>query len=159
VSALTVPPDRLRDLEQRLMLYYTGVQRTAHDIIEEQLQRTSQGQIDNELAGLSSLVDRGLEVLYGSGPLSAFGELLHDGWQLKRRCSAQTTNSNLDQLYSQARAAGAVGGKLLGAGGGGFFLFYVEPDKQASIRSALAKLREVRFQFETSGSTIIVYRP
>ena len=101
------------------MLFYTGVQRTAHDIIEEQLQRTAQGQIDKELNGLSTLVTRGLEVLYGSGPLDAFGELLHEGWMLKRRCSGQTTNSSLDELYTQARSAGATGGKLSAPAAGG----------------------------------------
>jgi len=159
VAPLVLNQERLRALEQRLMLFYTGIRRTAHEIVEEQLNRTQASEIDEELAGLKALVNQGINLLASSNNLVEFGALLHEGWMLKRQCSSKISNPFIDQLYERARADGAVGGKLLGAGGGGFLLLFVEPENQTRVRQALSELREVKFGFENSGSTIIFYRP
>lgn len=151
--------DRLRFLEERLMLLYTGIQRHAHEVLDEQIQKTQAGENINELKGLKELVDRGIQVLTEGNNLAEFGELLHEGWMLKRRLSSKITNSWIDEAYEEARRAGAVGGKLLGAGGGGFLLLYVEPYNRDRVLSALPKLRETEFSFDNSGCQIIFYRP
>jgi len=159
VNPIVLNQQRLRALEQRLMLFYTGVQRTAHEILEEQFNRTQAGEINQELAGLGVLVKQGINILANSANIAEFGALLHQGWILKRRCSGQIRNPWIDELYERARAAGATGGKLLGAGGGGFLLLFVEPANQARVRQALFDLREVRFGFDNTGSTVIFYNP
>ena len=159
VTRVVLNQERLQALEQRLMLFYTGVRRTAHGILEEQLSHTREGEIDRELDGLKTLAEQGVELLAGSGNLVEFGTLLHEGWMLKRRCSSQVSNPSIDELYERARAHGAIGGKLLGAGGGGFILLFVEPENQARVRQAMSGLREVDFGFDNSGATIIFYCP
>jgi D-glycero-alpha-D-manno-heptose-7-phosphate kinase len=104
-------------------------------------------------------VGRAMGVLASDQELGAFGELLHQAWLLKRQFSDAVSNSLVDQAYDSARAAGAVGGKLLGAGGGGFLLIYCEPDRQVEVRAALAAMREVSFRFENHGSRLIFYKP
>ena len=158
VVPLAISREHLHALEQRLMLFYTGMQRTSHEILEEQLNHTKTGKIDPELTRLRELVKQGIDVL-GSGKLTEFGKLLHEGWMLKRQCSTRISNPQIDELYSRAQAAGAVGGKLLGAGGGGFLLLFVEPQNQSQVRQALSELREVKFGFDNSGSTTIFYKP
>lgn len=159
VNPVVLNQERFRMLEQRLMLFYTGVQRTAHEILEEQLNRTLAGEINQELAGLGALVNQGLHILTCSIDLVEFGALLHEGWMLKHRCSSQISNPWIDQLYERARAAGAIGGKLLGAGGGGFLLLFVEQENQPQVRKVLSGLREAKFSFDNTGSTIIFYHP
>lgn len=159
VTPVILSQDWLQALEQRLMLFYTGVRRTAHEILEEQLNRTQAGEINQELAGLGALVSQGLDVLTNSSHVADFGAVLHEGWMLKRRCSSQISNPWIDELYERARAAGAVGGKLLGAGGGGFLLLFVEPENQPQVRQALSELREVKFGFDNTGSMVIFYNP
>jgi D-glycero-alpha-D-manno-heptose-7-phosphate kinase len=139
------------------MLFYTRLQRNAHDVLAEQIERTSTGQIVTELGTLTQMVGDAIGVLCSARPLSEFGELLHSGWSLKRNFSSITSNDLIDKQYERARQHGAVGGKLLGAGGGGFLLFYVEPEHQAAVRRALAELPEVSFRFDRSGSRILFY--
>ncbi len=152
-------PARRQALQDRLMLLYTGIQRSAHEVLAEQLQRTEAGQNQAELARLRELVASGLEVLASGRDLAEFGALLHEAWQLKRQLSAQITTAGIDDAYARARQAGAIGGKLLGAGGGGFLLLYVEPPDRARVRRALPALREADFAFEDTGSRVIFYRP
>lgn len=159
VTPVVLNQDRFQELQQRLMLFYTGIQRTAHEILEEQIERTRSGQINAELKSIGTLVEQGMHLFSNSTELAELGTLLHEGWMLKRRCSAQISNSFIDELYGRARATGAIGGKLLGAGGGGFLLLYVEPDRQSHVRQALPELRQVNFSFDNSGSTIVFYRP
>ena len=97
--------------------------------------------------------------IFDDNGLTSFGELLHDAWMLKRRLSRQVSTDSIDDQYARARQAGAIGGKLLGAGGGGFLLLYVEPERRDCVKRALPDLREVPFQFESRGSSIILYRP
>ncbi len=150
---------RLEALQGRLLMFYTGLQRTAHEVLSEQLARTEQGKLTSELQTLRALVDQGLQLLLSDRDLDQFGELLHQGWLLKRQFSASTSNQLVDESYAAARKAGAIGGKLLGAGAGGFLLLYVPTAAQHAVRTALASLREVPFQFENTGSQVIFYRP
>jgi D-glycero-alpha-D-manno-heptose-7-phosphate kinase len=150
--------ERLHALEERLMLLYTGIQRDAHEILDEQIRRTESGENSRELEGLKALANQGVKVLTGGHDLDEFGALLHEGWCLKRRLSSKVATSFIDEIYERARKAGAVGGKLLGAGGGGFLLLYVEPSNRDRMRKALPELREAEFSFENSGSQVIFCR-
>lgn len=158
-TPVLVAPDRLKALNDRLLLFYTGIQRHAHDILEEQIGRTVSGENTDQLHRLKKLVGQGVEVLTGNGKLSQFGELLHDAWMLKRGLSSKISSVGIDDAYARARKAGAIGGKLLGAGGGGFLLLYAEPEDHQHIQKALPDFRSVRFCFENLGSQTIFYRP
>ena len=155
VTPIILCDEQRTTLRQWLMLFDTGLRRRAHVVLSEQLTRTAACVLDAELAALAGLVEEGVHLMTQAGNLSAFGALLHEGWLLKRRLSHQVSNAYVDVLYRQARQAGATGGKLLGAGGGGFLLLFVEPAVQAAVRHALADLREVKFQFEDTGSQIV----
>jgi D-glycero-alpha-D-manno-heptose-7-phosphate kinase len=109
----------------------------------------------DRLLTLLRQVECAYDVLTGSEPLSAFGELLDQAWQEKRQLGPGVTNDAIDRIYERARAAGALGGKLLGAGGGGFLLLFVPPERQPALRTALADLGEVPFRFSATGSHII----
>jgi D-glycero-alpha-D-manno-heptose-7-phosphate kinase len=157
VSPVPLSAERMDQLQRHLMLMYTGIQRNAHEVLEEQIAKTKQGSLKTDLDKLSALVNDGLAVLTGNGPVSEFGELLHSAWVTKRTLSSRTSNAAIDQHYESARKAGAVGGKLLGAGGGGFLLLVAEPSMQEQIERALPDLRRVPFTFERSGSTLLFY--
>lgn len=159
VEPLPLSRGRLTELDQHLMMMYTGLQRTAHEILTDQVQRTRDGELDDRLAVMKDQVIKGIDILAGPVPIRRFGELLHDAWELKRSLSSQISNPRLDELYTRARAVGAIGGKLLGAGAGGFLLLFVEPDRQQVVREALPELREVQFHFEPQGTRIIYYSP
>lgn len=158
VNPVVLNQERLQALEDRLMLFYTGIQRHAHEVLDEQVERTRSGENAKELESLKSLVSQGIKVLTGGNALSEFGALLHESWMLKRRLSRKVSASGIDEIYERARRAGAVGGKLLGAGGGGFLLLYVEPSYRERVRHTLSELREAEFSFENLGSQIIFYR-
>ena len=149
---------RLTALKDRLMLFYTGLQRYAHDVLKEQLERTVEGGLDKHLKNLSALVDQGIGILTNGRDLSAFGALLHQAWESKKQLSSTITNPIVDEGYKKARQAGAIGGKLLGAGSGGFLLLYVEPYNQQAVRNALPDMREVDFKLENNGTRLIYYQ-
>jgi D-glycero-alpha-D-manno-heptose-7-phosphate kinase len=107
---------------------------------------------------MKELVDESIDVLASGMNILAFGDLLHEAWQAKRSLSSLVSNDEVDELYEKARAAGAIGGKLTGAGGGGFLLLFAPPDRHAAILDALARIH-VPFEFETGGSQIIFYEP
>lgn len=147
------------ELQSNLLLFYTGIQRHAHDVVEEQLARTDAGHNATGLEIMKSLVNLGIQRISSGDNIAEFGALLHEAWMIKRGLSSKITTSWIDEVYERARKAGATGGKLLGAGGGGFLLLYVEPDQQERVRSALPELRETTFNFENAGSRVIFYRP
>jgi D-glycero-alpha-D-manno-heptose-7-phosphate kinase len=153
VRPVTVGRDRLRELNSHLMLFYTGIKRTASQVAD-----TYVNGIDRraeQLRFMRGLVDEALALLDSSHDLAAFGGLLHEAWQAKRSLSSSVSNQDVDDLYATARAAGALGGKLTGAGGGGFLLLFVPPDRQPAVRTALGALLHVPFAFEFSGSQIL----
>lgn len=156
VHPVIVKPERMTSLHEHLMLFYTGYHRVASEIAGEQIKNTPNRKV--ELQAMQEMVKAGVNVLRGQGPITDFGQLLHEGWQLKRKMSHKISTSEIDQIYATARDAGAVGGKLLGAGGGGFMLLFVPPEKQKSVREKLKQLIHVRFAFEYGGSNIIFYR-
>jgi len=157
VQPVTVPRERIHQLNQHLMLFYTGIKRTASDIAQ-----TFVSDIDGrkrQLRIMRDLVDEGVGILNSTKDIVLFGELLHESWQLKRTLSSQVSNDAVEAVYARAQAAGAVGGKLLGAGGGGFLLLFVPPEDQAHVRQTLAELIHVPFEFDFSGSQIIFFDP
>jgi D-glycero-alpha-D-manno-heptose-7-phosphate kinase len=135
------------------MLFYTGIKRTASSIAG-----TFVNDLDDrrrQLRVMKDLVDESISIVSCDRDIVEFGELLHETWLIKRSLSASISNPDVDALYDAARAAGAIGGKLVGAGGGGFFLLFVPPSKQEKVRGALSPLIEVPFKFDYSGSQII----
>jgi D-glycero-alpha-D-manno-heptose-7-phosphate kinase len=155
VRPLNITPARSQALAENLMLFYTGIRRTASDVAASYVQvlHNRRGQLEY----LAQLVDEGLAILSGDGRLDDFGKLLHAAWLAKSSLSKRVTNSAIDEIYSQALAAGAVGGKLLGAGGGGFLLLYVPPDVQPRVKQHLDGLVHVPFAFTPRGSEIIFH--
>jgi len=157
VRPLTIPRSRLDELNDHLMLVFTGINRTASDIAGSYVAAIDDRR--RELRTLMNLVDEATELLTSKADIHGFGELLHEAWTAKKSMGARVTNPEIDAMYEAARAAGALGGKLLGAGGGGFLLLFVPPDKQANIRKRLDKFIHVPFRFERTGSQIIFYEP
>ena len=156
VQPVTMPVAKLDLLQDHLMLFFTGFARTASKIAQHQIKNIPNKK--SELTRMYDMVNEAVEILNGKD-LLAFGRLLDESWKLKRTLSDKISTSNIDDLYVAARRAGALGGKLLGAGGGGFVLFFVEPDKKPKVRAALKGLLEVPFKFEGLGSQIIFYQP
>jgi D-glycero-alpha-D-manno-heptose-7-phosphate kinase len=158
VSPMILPGDRLEALQQHCMLLFTGISRVSAEIAEVTISNLAARA--TELRAMQQMVDAAVDVL-GSpqGSLEDFGRLLHETWMLKRRLAPCVSNATVDQLYETARRAGAIGGKLLGAGGGGFVLLFVRPEDRARVREALSSFVNVPFRFETSGSRIVLYQP
>lgn len=156
-TPVALAPERRSALSRRLLMFFTGAESSAEAILQEQKRRMA----DNlaSLRDMLAMVDEAERLLAGRDDLGAFGRLLHEAWRRKRSLSAGISNAAIDQAYDAARRAGAVGGKLLGAGGRGFLLVYVEPDVQPAVRAALAGLQEIPFQFSDEGSRIIFQAP
>ncbi len=142
-----------RALQDNLLIFFTGGVRRAGDILEEQKATTHQKM--EVLREMKDLCVDMLETLRDARSLSSFGEILHRGWELKRSLVDSISNDSINRYYEKAIKAGAIGGKVLGAGGGGFLLFYVEPHKKQQVRKALADLPELPFMFEPQGSKVI----
>jgi D-glycero-alpha-D-manno-heptose-7-phosphate kinase len=157
VQPVILAPERLADFMSHLVLVFTGFQRYASEIAARQVEATPSK--TRELLAMRELVDEAQAILHGNGDLSAFGELLHEGWQLKRSLTAQVSTPVIDEIYAAARAAGALGGKLLGAGGGGFALFFVRPERRERVLRRLRGLTHVPFRMDRDGSQIVVYQP
>lgn len=158
VNRVLTPPSRLADLERRLVLYFTGFSRTASEIATEQLKVTPQK--TKELNLMLQLVDEAESIITSPNrSLDDFGRLLHESWQIKRTLTHKITTSSIDEIYEAGLSAGALGGKLLGAGGGGFMLFYVPPERREALRERLSKLLCVPFGFSNRGSHVVVHEP
>lgn len=158
VQRLLVSPSRLSELEDHLALYFTGFARTASEIAQEQIRMTPHRQ--SELHAMRQLVDEAEAIVVNPRhSLDDFGRLLHENWKIKRSLTHKITNSTIDDIYEAGLESGALGGKLLGAGGGGFMLFCVPPDKRERLRKRLKKLLCVPFSFSTKGGQVVVYEP
>ena len=158
VTPIIIHPDRKKELDDNLMLFYTGVQRFSSEIQADTFAKP----VDKtkQLLEMLALVDEAQVVLANKdASLNEFGKLLDYTWKLKRGTGNKVSNNSIDELYDKGIKAGALGGKLLGAGGGGFLLFYVEKDKQENVLKALDDLMHVPFKFESEGSTVIHYNP
>ncbi|MBI3611414.1 MAG: kinase [Nitrospirae bacterium] len=157
VRPMTLARERVRELNSHLMLFYTGIKRTASDIAESYIKNIESK--ERQLHRLGEMVEEGISILSSGQDISRFGKLLHESWQAKRSLSAKVSNSHVEEIYNEAMSAGAIGGKLIGAGGGGFLLLFVHPPDQNKVRERLTKLLHVPFQFEFSGSQIIFFDP
>jgi D-glycero-alpha-D-manno-heptose-7-phosphate kinase len=158
VKRILAAPSRIAELEQHLALYFTGFARTASEIAKEQLKETPNRQ--NELRQMMQMVDEGEAIVTDpKRSLNEFGKLLHEGWQLKRSLTNRISNSSIDEIYEAGLSAGALGGKLLGAGGGGFMLFFVPPEKKEALRLRLKNLLCIPFAFSNRGGDVVVYEP
>ena len=153
VRPLAVAPETRAELQNRLILFFTGFTRNASEIAVEQIRRIPDRQ--QELHAMAELVNEAEAVLAGHRPLDEFGALLHESWLLKRSLTSKITTPLINDIYTAAREAGALGGKLLGAGGGGFMVFFVRPEDQPAVRGRLKHLLHVPFRFENLGSHII----
>lgn len=155
VRPMTLPAERIEELDSHLMLFYTRMRRTASVVA-----RTYAGDLGRQektMRRLGEMVEEAIAILNGREDISRFGKLLHEGWQAKRSLSSRVSNARLEDIYDRARASGAIGGKVIGAGGGGFMLLFVPPCAQLRVRAELRELIVVPFRFERSGSQIIFY--
>ena len=157
VSPLYLKPENKKTLEDHLALFYIGSHRSASAILHEQNKNTlNQTDKFNALCKMADMAEELFHKLI-EGNLEALGHLLHQNWHLKRQLAGGITNQAIDDIYEAALRAGALGGKLLGAGGGGFMLFFVTPDKKQKLFEALIQLRNFPFQFENEGSKLIYF--
>ncbi len=157
VRPLTIPRTRLTELNDHLLLVFTGIVRTASEVAGSYVPEIDERK--RQLRMMMNLVEEATAILTGTGAIKTFGELLHETWMEKRSLGGAVSKPAIDEMYNEARAAGAVGGKLLGAGGGGFLLFFAPPERHADIRARLNRLLHVPFNFDFSGSQIIFFDP
>ena len=153
IHRLPLSRERLEEFEQHLLAVFTGIKRRAEDMAARQVKR-----VDDNLGRLKTMrqmVDDGYRILVSGGSLAPFGELLHQSWMLKRRLDSAVSNDIVDEIYKIGMEAGALGGKLLGAGGGGFVLFFVPPERKAALRQRLAHLPEVEFGVNAAGTHVV----
>ena len=156
VKRILTVQNRLAELEKHLALYFTGFARTASEVAREQLRMTPHRK--NELDMMYQLVDEAEAILTSpSRPIEEFGRLLHESWKIKKTLTQKITNACIDEIYEAGLRSGALGGKLLGAGGGGFMLFFVPPERREALRIELKKLLCVPFAFSNRGSHVAVY--
>ena len=152
VAPVMMKPETYRRLQQNLMMFYTGDVRSANAILSEQKKNMSSSDKTANLRQMCALAED-MRTALEQDDISGFGDLLNEGWKLKRTLASGISNPAIDEAYETAMANGALGGKLLGAGGGGFLLFYCEPDKQERLRVALRK-KEFPFSFEKDGTSV-----
>jgi D-glycero-alpha-D-manno-heptose-7-phosphate kinase len=157
VRPIVISEARARDLEHHMLLFYTGIARDASSVAAEQINAIPRRQ--HELREMQKMVDLGGDILVGNGRLTELGRLLHEAWLLKRSISDRIAPAFVDEIYDRALRAGAVGGKLLGAGGGGFMLFIVRPEDHVKVLAALAELLVVPIELDRGGTQIIFYDP
>lgn len=156
VEPIILGKNRLNELENHLMLFFTGFSRTASGIAGKQIKNTVNKK--SELTRMHSFVDEAKSILTDCSDIAEFGKLLYESWKLKRSLTDKVSTPEIDNVYDMAMRAGATGGKLLGAGGGGFVLFFVKPELRERVRKKLNKLLLVKFGFENQGSQVIFYR-
>jgi D-glycero-alpha-D-manno-heptose-7-phosphate kinase len=158
VNPIVLSPGRREALSQSLMLCFTGFSRFASDFANDQINNMNNRK--RQLRTMRTMVDAAADILSDErSPVRELGELLHESWVLKRELSDTVSNREIDDIYEAGRDAGALGGKLLGAGGGGFMVFLAEPEKHDAIRERLKKLIHVNVDFDTDGSKIVLYQP
>ena len=158
VNRILTAPHRVAELESHLALYFTGFSRTASEIAQEQLIATPHKK--QELNAMLQLVNEAEAIITSPRrPLDEFGWLLHESWQIKRSLTPKISTAPIDEIYEAGLSAGALGGKLLGAGGGGFMLFYVRPERREALRAQLKKLLCIPIAFSNRGSHVVVHEP
>jgi len=156
VEPVLLHKEKLHNLENNLMLFFSGISRNSSDIAHTQIQKIEINK--NKIDKMKNLVDDAYKILTQDIDLDEFGELLDYTWQLKKSLSDNISNDVIEDIYNRAKKAGAIGGKLLGAGGGGFVLFYVPKQYQEKVKNALKEFTYVPFKFDFDGSKIVFYR-
>ena len=157
VKPVPIDPLRLAEFERHLILLFTGQSRRASNIAAEQIRNTPNKQ--RELTLMQEMVEPAIAILTGQGELAEFGRLIHEGWEIKRSLAANIAPGFVNDIYGVARQHGAIGGKLLGAGGGGFMLLFAPPDRHVRILEALSSLLVVPIELERTGSQLLFYEP
>ena len=158
VSPVILPKERRRELQSHLMLCFTGFTRIASDVAKSKIENFKNR--NTELKRMEAMVNEAIQILQNEKtPIEELGKLLHESWLYKRNLSSMVSTPAIDAMYEQAISAGATGGKILGAGGGGFLLLFVKPELQSKVRERLNGLIHVPFEFEDSGSRIVLYQP
>jgi D-glycero-alpha-D-manno-heptose-7-phosphate kinase len=158
VQPLVISESRRVALEESMMIFFTGQTRLASEVVRDQVARTKSRDNDEFLREMRGMVDAAVNIVStesGSQMLKSFGRLMHESWLLKKSLSTNVSNTLIDDAYARALSAGAYGGKISGAGGGGFLTLIVDPDRQESVRTALGDLLEVNCKFEDAGTSII----
>lgn len=156
VQPMILTKEKFNKFQDHLMLFFTGFSRKASEIASEQIKKTPDR--GKELGQMHEMVDEAITILNSSdSDLTDFGKLLHKNWVIKRKLTKKITTPHIDEIYNRGIKAGALGGKLLGAGGGGFILFFVEPEKQSKVKKKLSDLLYVPFRFDSLGSQIVYY--
>ena len=158
-TPIIISRERLQEFQNHLLLYYTGTSRIASDIVREQLERTRARENQRTLSLITQMVDEAVRLFSSDAPITQIGELLHESWLLKKELSSKISTSQVDILYEEARRSGAIGGKLLGAGGGGFVLLFARPEDHPKVKERLSSFLHVPFRFENYGSQIVLYDP
>jgi D-glycero-alpha-D-manno-heptose-7-phosphate kinase len=161
VRPVVIKQENKEYLEECMLVFYTGITRFSTDVQKHLVDETRKMNNDEFLQRMTDMVYEAERIVSSNEKndmLLKFGALLHEGWELKKRCSARASNETIDDIYSRAMNAGAYGGKISGAGGGGFMTLFVPPENQAAVRSALKDLSEVQVGFENEGSSIIYMR-
>ncbi len=158
VSPVILPGHRREELRDHLMLCFTGFSRIASEVAKSKIDNLKSR--EKELKLMRAMVDEALSILQNTyESIDSFGKLLDASWQFKRSLSDRVSTPEIDSIYQAAMDAGAIGGKILGAGGGGFLLIFAKPERHAAIRDRLNKLIHVPFDFEDSGSRVVLYQP
>ena len=157
VKPVVMSSDKKDWLNDHLLMFFSGISRNSQDITAQKIECIKSKASDVTMLG--SLVDESLSIINSGTCISEFGKLLDEAWTIKRSISRNISTNLIDNIYETARENGALGGKLMGAGGGGFMVFFAAPNKHKRIKRALSKLVHVPFRFENSGSTVCVYEP
>jgi D-glycero-alpha-D-manno-heptose-7-phosphate kinase len=158
VKSIIFPENRREDLHHHLLLFFTGFSRIASEVAESKIANFKNR--ETELKRMFSMVDEAINIIQDTSiPINEFGTLLHQSWTYKRELSDRVSTPEIDAIYDAALKAGASGGKLLGAGGGGFILFFAKPEFHKKIKTALNHLVHVPFEFENTGSRVLLYQP
>ena len=158
VSPVIIKNTRQKELSDHLMLFFTGFTRIASDIAQSKINNLQKR--ETELNHMRDMVDEAITILHNTNlSIDEFGKLLDTSWKYKRSLSDRVTTPEIDEIYNAATKAGAIGGKILGAGGGGFILLFAKPEDQPAIRERLNKLVYVPFNFDNSGSRVVLYQP
>lgn len=158
VSPVVAPPGTIEQVEDEMVMFYVGGDRSASKILEQQAKDVGGSLSKTQALGKMVSLVYDLRDELARGHAQSVGEILHENWELKRQLTGGITNAMIDETYQTARANGATGGKLLGAGGGGFMVFSVPKERQGGVRKALSSLREVPFRFDKTGSSIVFYQ-
>jgi len=158
ISPVILDKEKSERFQNHMMLFFTGFTRFASEIAKSHIDNLDKKRRETQI--MMQMAKEGKACLQSDTPKYAdFGKLLHEYWQYKRELSEKVSTSDIDRIYDTGMKAGAMGGKLLGAGGGGFILFFVEPEKQPKVREALRDLIHVNFQLDSTGSKIVIYEP